>query len=76
MHLDIGIVEVRGGRRPFGPGGSFGLLGESRVATNIRGFFTQRIALPDTGEYRLQINPDLIFDVNQFKSHKTIFCPN
>lgn len=51
MHLDSGIVEVRGGRQSDGPGGSLGLLGESRVATNIRGFFAQRIALPDTGEY-------------------------
>lgn len=35
------------------PGGTLGLLGESsRVAVNIKGFFSNRIgsALPDTGE--------------------------
>lgn len=44
-------METRG---QHGPGGSLSLLGESRVATNIRGFFATRIgsALPDTGEFR------------------------
>ncbi|KAK9711247.1 hypothetical protein QE152_g25600 [Popillia japonica] len=48
VHLDTSTVENRGQQ---GPGGSLSLLGESRVATNIRGFFATRIgsALPDTG---------------------------
>ena len=47
MHLDVGTVETRAGQH--GPGG---LLGDSRVANNIRGFFATRIgsALPDTGK--------------------------
>ncbi|KAG5899421.1 hypothetical protein JTB14_033614 [Gonioctena quinquepunctata] len=50
VHLDIITVENRGGGQS-GPGGTRGLLGESRVASNIRGFFATRIgsALPDTG---------------------------
>nr|XP_008201281.1 PREDICTED: choline O-acetyltransferase [Tribolium castaneum] len=49
VHLEIGTVETRAGQH--GPGGSLGLLGDSRVANNIRGFFATRIgsALPDTG---------------------------
>ncbi|KAB0800227.1 hypothetical protein PPYR_05967 [Photinus pyralis] len=48
VHLDSGAVENRG---QYGPGGSLSLLGDSRVATNIRGFFANRLgnALPDTG---------------------------
>lgn len=49
VHLDSGTVETRA---QHGPGGSLSLLGESRVANNIRGFFSNRIgsAIPDTGE--------------------------
>lgn len=49
MHLDVGTVETRG---DYGPGGNRSLLGDLRVADNIRGFFATRIgsALPDTGK--------------------------
>lgn len=57
VHLDNGTVETHG--QPA-PGGSLSLLGESRVASNIRGFFATRIgsALPDTGKSK-----------NSFKFH-------
>lgn len=51
VHRQSGTtVDTRGQHAT--PGGGLSLLGESRVATNIRGFFSTRIssALPDTGE--------------------------